>query len=224
MDGGGSSSTDATAARGQSVVSLNHQAPLLEPSYAEVKTRRPRSCFARLARPCCCLIVAAISAAASAATTFFVTKDLLTANTSVPEDWSCPGVCAGRTFHGTYAANVTATKTIGVIKILIGFEITHSFDAIRETVNVSVVPTDVEPKLIPFRAFTCNAVPFHVDDACNMTWMDDCLFNAYREDMIKSMTYRWDPSNDALLVTETIDVHFLGVSFTQVFRWVEHRQ
>ena len=199
------------------VVSLN-QVPLLEKRASSSRRRSHVSC---LALPCCCLLVAVASAAASAAVTFMVASKLASSNTTLP-DMQCPGVCAGRVIDGTFAANVTAEKDLGILTIIIAFEIIHAFDGRLGTVNVSVVPTHVEPKLIPFHHISCANVPFVLDDGCNMTWMDDCLSSAYRQDMIAGMAYVWN-GTDALRVTETIDVHFAGIHFSQNFEWVEHR-
>ena len=181
-------------------------------------------------RACCCrclcysaIVLVSFLLGAASTTFYFIARDLLNSgsNSSAVGPTSCPGVCAGRTLHGRYVANVSATKKVGPITIIVKFGVVHAFDGAARTVEVRVDPIDFEPHWLPagFKPLHCLDVPFGLGDDCNVTMADDCTRKAYADDDIAAFDLIWDPAADAIQARETVDTGF----FTQTFVWNEHR-
>jgi hypothetical protein len=195
------------------------QLPLLESANPGSRKQVGRSLCSKFC--CCCLLLLLLSAGAilGAGVTFFVMKDLQS-NFTVPDIPTCPGVCAGRELHGEFRANVSRSKVVGPVTVVVSFSIGHMFDWDERTVNVSVKPIDFEPHWLPdvLHPIACDRVPFALDDGCNLTFTNECLVAAYKNDDITEMEFRWD-GQEGIDVTEVIDTGF----FKQVFTWTEWR-
>ena len=212
----------AAAAAAMDVAPTNHllstqQVPLLLTS-----ARKHR-------RACCCrclcysaLFLVAFLLGSASTTFYFVARDLLNSgsNSSAVAN-TCPGVCANRALHGRYTANVSATKKVGPVTIIVKFGVIHAFDDPSKTVEVRVTPIDFEPHWLPagFKPLHCLGVPFGLGDDCNVTMMNDCTRKAYAQDDIAAFDLTWDPAADAIQASETVDTGF----FTQTFVWSELR-
>ena len=56
-------------------------------------------------------------------------------------------------------------------------------------------------------------------EACNLTYTNDCIQKAFKDDDIASLELTFDPALDAITARETVDA---GI-FKQTFVWTERR-
>ena len=183
---------------------------------------RKRACL----RSCLCysaLILASALLGSASTTAYFVARDLLDspANASSVEPTTCPGVCVARALHGTFAHNVSATKHVGPVEVIVKFYVSHSFDWDTRTAALRVDPIDFEPHWLPsvLHPIRCDAVPFTLGDACNITLGSECTRQAYKIDDIAALELTWDVGRDEIAASETVSTGF----FTQTFVWSEER-
>ena len=179
----------------------------------------------RRCRCLCHLLVALVSALLGSASTtaYFIMHSLLdgppTNSSAAPH--TCPGLCVGRTLHGNFATNVSATKHVGPITVVVRFHVAHTFDWEARLSTLRVVPIDFEPHWLPnvLHPIRCDAVPFDLGAGCNVTVEDACTRQAFARNDIERLDLLWDPGLDALAASETVNTGF----FTQTFVWSEDR-
>ena len=123
--------------------------------------------------------------------------------------------------HGSFTSNVSTTKAVGPVKVVVRFGVTHSFDSESGTGSLRVVPIAFEPHWLPnvLQPISCEAVPFTLGDACNVTMDDTCIRAGFAKDMISALSLLWDPTLDTLAAAETVSTGF----FTETFEWTERR-
>ena len=172
----------------------------------------------------CHLVVLALGAllGAAGATVFFVIHSLGEhTNTSSAAPTTCPGVCASRSLHGHFATNVSASKSVGPVTVVVKFRVQHTFDWEYRIGAVRVDPIDFEPHWLPnvLHPIACEKIPFNLGDSCNVTLDSACTRAAFKKNDIEALTLLWDPALDALAASETVNTGF----FRQVFEWVEPR-
>jgi hypothetical protein len=134
---------------------------------------------------------------------------------------TCPGVCVDRMLHGAYATNVSATKSVGPVTVVVQFHVAHTFDWASRTAEFRVDPIDMKPHWLPnvLHSSLCTGVPFALGEACNVTLDNACVRAAYAADDIVGLSLLWQPGADVISARETVDTGF----FTQTFVWDEPR-
>ena len=222
----GHATLNSPQAPSRHLVDLN-QVPLLAAS----RRRRTRSrCLSCL----CHLFVAVASAIAGSAATLVgvALADLRSDNCTVPDPApACPGVCAGRILDGRFTANVSRSKTVVGLTVVVKFHVEHTFSLADQTYRMRVIPQAFEPHWIPFslRPIDCSGVPFVLSDNCTLstppseTPGSECLAKAFKADDITDMTLRWDATGQngagSLVVSESLKTGF----FDETFVWTENR-
>jgi hypothetical protein len=185
----------------------------------------------RRSRPRCCsclcyTLVAVLSALIGSGSTaaVLILADLNGDNCSVPQlPPECPGVCVGRALDGVFEANVSTSKRVVGVTVVVSFSIRHAFFSHNGSATLSVVPHRFEPHWLPNVLHPIDCSPsFTLSDNCTVTLNPDdaCLRAAFKADDIVHLMHRWDPSQSTLAVVEQINTGF----FTETFEWTERRQ
>lgn len=188
--------------------------------YLEASPKPRRCCRICLCQTCIILLSILVGIASTAAC--FVMLDPHDVNVTATAPTTCPGVCASRMLHGSFATNVSRSKVVGPVTVVVRFLVVHSFDWPSRTAALLVDPIDMQPHWLPdvLHRIHCTNVPFELGDACNISLSNECTRSSFQANDVKAFTLLWDPEQDAIDARETVATPF----FTQTFVWREERQ
>ena len=202
------------------IVDIN-QLPLLN-SYLHRGRASRTKCMSCL----CCTLVALVSALLGSGCTAAVLlfTNLGAENCTAPElPPACPGVCTARTLDGTFSENVSTTKKVLSVTVVVSFYVEHTFFSHNGSARLKVIPKAFEPRWLPnvLKPIDCRPA-FQLSDNCtvHLDAEDECLKAAYKADDIVRLAHRWNVRRNELAVTEEIDTGF----FTETFAWTERVQ
>ena len=147
-DGAPLNASPHPAAPARHVVDLR-QLPLLSAHDLQRQSRPTRCCSCL-----CYVVVAVISALIGSGSTAAVLiladlsdgDDNCTAPQLPPE---CPGLCVGRTLSGAFEANVSTSKRVLGVTVVVQFYIQHAFFSHNGSAQLNVVPLRFEPRWLP---------------------------------------------------------------------------
>ena len=130
---------------------------------------------------------------------------------------TCKGACFDRLLDGTFAANVSTSKSVLGVEVWVKFSIFHTFHSENSTASVRLQP--IESPFDTLKAFACADVPVTLDAACNLTVATNpCMAHAEAVNDIKALSYVWDAA-DQLIVSEVVQTPF----FSSQYVWTERR-